>query len=381
MNEKSLWSGFKPSSKKDWINKIEKDLKGQNIEELSVLISELKISPFAHADDFLEKPNPVKIGKGNWYIGEDIFVEENQTALANKNLLDALMRGVQSPILKFNDYASEKNLEILLEGVELDYILPQFAEKTRNKNPKVFLENFVSYSQSINKNPETLQGSLDFDPFATGQHESKTTLAALEFAKQNLPLFKIISVNAQRFFRGADNVVEELTHTLLACNNYFSELKNQDAATQDIGQSLKIVCTVGTNYFVEIAKLRALRILWQHLLNGYEEQLILPATIEARIQTQQKDGSPHQNKISASSQIMSAVMGGADYICADVSRLAEESCSIVFNQRILTNIQHLLSLESYFDRVADPLVGSYYLEQLTHKIAETVWENFKYLAK
>ena len=381
INEKSMWSGFHPVSKEDWLNKIQKDLKGRDIKELDVLLSNLKISPFAHGDDFLQKPNPVKFGTGNWLIGEELFVQDNQFKPANKILLDALMRGVQSPIIRFDDYPSFENLEILLEGVELDYVSLNFSEKTFNKNPKFFLENFVRYAELLNKNPKTLNGSIYYDPFADGRYERKTTLEALEAGKNYLSLFKIICVNGQRFFRGADSVVEELTHILLACNNYFSKLIQSEITPKEIAQRLIISCSIGTNYFVEIAKLRALRILWQHLLISYDTTLIFPAIIEARIQPQQKEDSPHQNKISASSQIMSAVIGGADYICTDMPIINDKNIETVFDQRILTNIQHLLSLESYFDRVSDPLAGSYYIELLTHQIAEASWENFKNLAQ
>ena len=376
-NEKSIWSDFNPVSKEDWLNKIQKDLKGRDIKELDVLLSNLKISPFAHADDFLEKPNPVKFGTGSWLIGEEIFVRDNQFSSANKTLLDALMRGVQSPIIRFDDYPSFKNLEILLEGVELDYISVQFSEKTFSKNPKSFLENFVRYAELLNKNPKTLNGSIYFNPFEDGRREQKTTTEALEIGKNYLPLFKVIRINGQRFFRGADNVVEELTHILLACNNYFSKLIPSGALPEEIAQRLLISCGIGTNYFVEIAKIRALRILWQHLLMSYDATLLFPAVIEARIQPQQKEHSPHQNKISASSQIMSAVIGGADYICTDMPIDNDKNIETVFDRRILTNIQHLLSLESYFDRVADPLAGSYYVELLTQQIGKAVWGNFK----
>ncbi len=376
-----MWSGFHPVSKEDWLNKIQKDLKGRDIKELDILFSNLKISPFAHADDFLHKPNPVKFGTGNWLISEEIFVQGNQFKLANKILLDALMRGVQSPIIRFDDYASFENLEILLEGVELDYVSLNFSEKTSNKNPKTFLENFARYAESVIKNPKTLNGSIYFDPFTDELYERKTTVEALEIGKNYLPLFKIIRINGQRFFRGADSVVEELTHILFACNNYFSELIPSEVTPKEIAQRLFISCGIGTNYFVEIAKLRALRILWQHLLMSYDTTLIFPAIIEARIQPQQKEDSPHQNKISASSQIMSAVIGGADYICTDMPIINDKNIESVFEQRILTNIQHLLSLESYFDRVSDPLAGSYYVEQLTQQIAEAVWENFRNLAQ
>ncbi len=383
--EKHKWEEFTQVSKKEWLEKIRKDLKGRDLHDLDIKTSDLVISPFAHSDDFSVKPYPIKTGRGNWSVGEFFFIQDNDFKTANRHILHALMRGVQSPVIFSENFPNAKHLEILLSDVELDFVSLHFSGKAAHKNPELFLETFYDYALFMNKNPEKLTGSIRFDPFADRLQEINLTLDALLFGKKHLPQFKIICINACRFFGDADNIVEELTQTLLACNTYFSELTAQGINTKDIADRLMISCKIGKNYFMEIAKLRALRILWQHLLSGYMETKTEKTagrpknnlTIEAHIQPQQTIGNPHQNKISASTQIMSAVIGGADYICTDVSTESEQSGTEAFNQRILTNVQHLLALESYFDRVADPLAGSYYVETLTNKIAEKVWENFK----
>lgn len=387
--EKNKWEAFSQISKKEWLEKIRKDLKGRDIHDLDIKISDLVISPFAHSDDFSEPPCPVKTGKGNWSIGEFFFVQDNDFKTANERILHSLMRGVQSPVICSEAFPNAEHLEILLSDVELDFVALHFSEKAASKNTELFLKTFYDYALSLNKNPEKLIGSVRFEPVEYGPNDINLTLNALIFGKKFLPQFKIICVNARRFFGEADNIVNELTQTLLACNKYFSELTDLGSTPEDIAGRLMISCNIGKNYFMEIAKLRALRILWQHLLSGYMDiktgktatQTRNKLTIEVHIQPQQTVDNLHKNKISAATQIMSAVIGGADYICTEIETTSNQNGTEAFNQRILTNVQHLLALESYFDRVADPLAGSYYVETLTHKIAETVWENFKKLSK
>ena len=386
--EKNMWEKFNPTTKLEWLEKIRKDLKGRDIYELDSKISDSVISPFSHADDFSVQPKPTKTGKGNWSVGEIISIT-NDFKSSNKKLLRALIRGVQSPVLEFDVFPDANALEILLSNVELDYIALHFSVKSDTNNLELFLKNFYDYAQSVNKNPDKLNGSIRFEPFDRRLNDINLIVNALAFGKKYLPLFKIISINARPFFSDGENIVEELTQTLLACNSYFSELTVVGVSTQDIADRLIIICSIGKNYFMEIAKLRALRIVWQHLLSGYSE-LKLEKTpspldsklmIEAVIQPQKTIGIPQKNIIGASTQIMSAVIGGADNICTEVENSLSQIEQDAFNQRILTNIQHLLSLESYFDRVVDPLAGSYYVETLTLKIAETVWENFKNTVK
>ena len=142
-------------------------------------------------------------------------------------------------------------------------------------------------------------------------------------------------------------------------------------------QHLQFSVAISTSYFVEIAKIRALKILWANVLNGFglaEEPLPpIAAHLAAETQTDEQE----YNMIKAATQAMSAAIGGASLLYLPPADLLTQGESSPFTRRIARNVQHLLQMESYLDQVVDPAAGSYYIEHLTQRFCEQAWKKFQ----
>ena len=384
-NNDNLFSEFNATTKSQWLARIEKDLKGRRISELNdELINpshgakHIIIDPFAHAEDFnghFLEPITGENTANTWAIGEHIDIKKGDYKTANKQALKALMGGVNAPHFIFDMYPTAPQLATLLNDIELDYISIYFSEKSKNKNPLVFLKNFRQLALDKGKNPAILRGGISYDPFADGRREVQTTRDLLIWTKEHLPLFKVITIDGGKFFKGSENVISELAQTLKAGENYLKRMTDAGIEISLIAERIQFYFHIDTYYFIEIAKIRAFKILWGNVLTAYNTPSVF-STIHAIIAPDSQGDDSHTNKIRATTQAMSAVLGGvSSLIIAPSDVLSGENDD--FNRRIARNIQHLLQLESYFDRVADPAAGSYYIEQLTTQIAEASWVYFQ----
>ena len=378
---KNLLLDFKPTTKAEWLKKIEKDLKGRSIEELTWKTGPLSIDPFSHADDFAHAPATIADPQAtsSWEIGEDIKVESKDFKAANKLALTALMGGANAPNFIFESYPTENQLITLLENIELDYISIHFTEKTWNQNPLPFLKNLRKIALENGKKASVLRGSIAYDPFADGRHEVKKTTELIEWASINLPNFKVITIDSSAYFKDSEKFFDELLGTLLATHIYCKKLTDNGLDVNVLFNSIQFNFEIGTSYFIEIAKLRAFKLLWGNFLAAYDVAPSLPI-IKANISLKTQTADVDTNKIKATTQAMSAVLGGINVLTIAPSDAATNASSD-FSRRIARNVQHLLQMESYFDRVTDPAAGSYYIEKITADLAEMVWEKFQELSK
>ena len=151
----NLFSEFTPSTKAEWLAKIERDLKSRSPEDLNWLLPNtingqdvpLSISPFAHAADLpiLTEPIVGNQTSNEWAIGENIVVKAKEEKAANRLALTALMGGANAPCFIFDkNFPSENQLDALLDGVELDYISIFFKETTENRSPLSFLKTLIN---------------------------------------------------------------------------------------------------------------------------------------------------------------------------------------------------------------------------------------------
>jgi methylmalonyl-CoA mutase len=384
-NKTNLFSEFQGTSKNQWLSRIEKDLKGRPISELYERLSNpvqgsesLIIDSFAHVEDFKGNfPTPI-IGEkeeNTWLIGEDIEVKNKDFKAANKQALNALIGGVNAPHFILETFPTAAQLAVLLEDIELDYISIYFSEKTKNKNPFNFLMDFEQLATEKGKNANILRGGILFDPFEDGRHEVKAMSELLRWIEKHLSHFKVINIDAGLFFKGSENVIAELGQTLKAGENYVKRLTDVGIEASLVAEHIQFSFHIGLHYFIEIAKIRAFKLLWANVLAAYDTPSVF-CTINAIIATDTQIEDSNANKIRATTQAMSAILGGIHSLTIAPSDVKNEG-NAAFNHRIARNIQHLLQMESYFDRVADPAAGSYYIEQLTNLIAEAAWQYFQ----
>jgi methylmalonyl-CoA mutase len=368
----NLFQEFAPTSKAAWLSKIEKDLKGRSLSEFNWQAADtpLSIEPFFHADDFVDFPEPILSAHNTnaWAIGEDIPVRDFKTA--NQEALAALAGGCQALRFLVADFPTETPLETLLAHIELSYITTYFKEDTENRSPLSFLKTWKKTVEKKGQAASILRGGISYDPFADGRHELKATHDLLIWTHENLPHFSVLSVNGEKFYGKEGGTVTELLNTLKAGELYLKKLTTNGLEAKLIHQHLSFRFQIGISYFLEIAKLRAFKLLWGNVLAAYGAEA-MPPKILACTTADTQIADAHTNKIRATTQAMSAVIGGVD----NLTIYATEDSA--FGRRIARNVQHLLSLESYLDRVQDPAAGSYYIEKLTERLAEAVWEKMR----
>ncbi len=390
-----LFSEFAPTSKADWLNRIEKDLKGRPLSELAWELSPVALSndtfnidPFAHADDFDALPESLALKPSNsWDIGEDIDVSSLDYKIANKQALAALMGGANAINFIVDEYPTKNELLILIHEIELDYIAIYFTEKTGTVNPLPFLKIFYKIGVDMGKNPDVLRGGISFSPVITTNEEAREVRRMIEWVSQNLTHFKVLTIDGLSFFDGSENVIQELTDILIGGNNFLKILINNGLDSILLNNYMQFKLNIGISYFIEIAKLRAIKLLWGNVLDAYRinEQILEPSvsmpTLNAYVSSNTHVEDVHTNKIRATTQAMSAVLGGVDMLTIAPSDAIQDGESTDFSRRIARNVQHLLQMESYLDKVVDPAAGSFYIEKLTNQIAEAVWEQFQLRVK
>lgn len=360
---------FPPVSKAEWLAKISKDLKGKVIEDLNWNLGDLELSPFHHAGDLAELPNPLG-NKAGWEIGEDVAAGD--ILHANNRVLHALQNGVEAPCFLLDENLGDHRMAALLEGVDIRAVSIHFFEQNKNANPLLLLQHFLHLAKEKGLAPRQLRGSVNWlhDEAVVQEH----ALELVEFVAAKLPAFRVLPVNAGKYYGGDTTVASELAATIADGEEWLAQLSEKGIEPATTNGHLFFSIAVGKNYFVEIAKIRALKLLWANVLKGWNCEFDMPP-MEARFATAEQSEDPHTNMIQASTQAMSAVIGGADRLIVLPPGSTPEKAD--FYRRIARNVQHILKLESYLGRVADPAAGSYFIEDLTNRLAVAAWEEFQ----
>ena len=194
---------------------------------------------------------------------------------------------------------------------------------------------------------------------------------------QNFPSFKTQIINGNIFHNSGANVAQELAFTLASAIEVVDKMTQLNIELPVIIQKMEFSISVGTNYFVEIAKIRALKFLWTKILvDGYSlnEKEIPPISIHCTTSSFYNSSmSPHTNMLRATTESMSAIIGGCNSLSV---RAYDETLkeSDEFSRRISRNISIILKEESYFDKVIDPSAGSYFIENLTFEIVKNAFQ-------
>ncbi|WP_373330730.1 methylmalonyl-CoA mutase family protein [Salmonirosea aquatica] len=228
-----------------------------------------------------------------------------------------------------------------------------------------------------------LKGGVVYDPVADWMRTGQNFSTAFDGIAQGMALtkamreFRSYKVESHIFHEAGADVVQELAYTLASFVTYLDQLTERGVSPLLAANRFVFAISVGTDYLTEIAKLRALRYLYQKVTRAYG----LPDELcQAYIQGQssrlyQSAHSSHTNIVRQTAEAMSAVMGGCDAlsILPYDAAFAEPS---EFSERMARNISLVLKNESYLDKVADPAAGSYYLEILTARLAGEAWAIF-----
>ena len=396
--KKKLFSEFPPVSTSDWEALIEKDLKGADYEKKLVWKTRegFNVKPYYRGEDLqgidaaATLPGAFPFVRGNkvkgndWYIRQNIRV--NNVEAANKKALDILMKGVNSLgfVLDDNKEYSKEDLDglcrnIFAEIVELNFVCGRQAENIAG----LYLDLVQQYNRDFRK----VHGSVNFDPLGRlvikGNYydsfdEDFERCRRLINLTTNLPNFSVITVNGRNFHHAGSSIVQELAFSLAAGAEYLTQLSERGLSVDEVATGMRFNFSIGPDYFMEMARIRAARQLWANIVKAYGPSSDDIARMSIHSETASWNITvydPYVNMLRTTTESMSAAIAGVD---SHIVRPFDGAFSKPdeFSERIARNQQLLLKEEAYLDKVADPAAGSYYIENLTDQMVQEAWKIF-----
>ena len=398
LNEKRLFEEFQPVPTKVWEEKIVADLKGADYRKKLIWNTDegFEIRPYYRAEDLsgLEYlnalPDHVPFVRGlrkrdnKWIIRQDFTTAD--PVKANAQAIDAISKGVNSVGLNVSGITTHKQMSELLQGIDFSITAINF---TKSCSYPLSLELFIYEVNHRGDGGEHIRGSINFDPisylllhgdfYVNWTHNVEEAEYLINTVLKKLPHFKSINVNGHYFQDAGANTVQELAFSMASANEYLAGLTSKGTGIDAVAPYLQVSFAIGPNYFMEIAKLRAARLLWSRIVEQYQpdRKESLRLFLHARTARWNKTlYDPYVNMLRTTTEGMSAVLGNADSVTLDPFDESFRNPT-EFSYRIARNQQLVLKEESYFDKVADPAAGSYYIENLTHSIAHHAWDLFR----
>ena len=358
----NLFGEFKKVSKKEWLEKVTKDLKGKALSELNwVLDNKINLSPFYHSEDFSPRFSTLDQHKETnaWKLCETIVCDD--LATDNKQSLAALNGGASELHFSKAGSLSRLDLQILLKDIQHECIYNSFDCTDYKLNS--LLSSLKEIVLAKNQNPELVNGSIQ----VSGINSITQLRDCIKRITATFPNFKLIgnpSHSTQPIFAQVSSIASNLDKLA------------QHSTSQELAQ-LELTVHIGEDYFVNLAKLRALKIIWAKILEQHGHSSEIPLCLRGVLATDRFVEDSNINKIKLTCQAMSAVMGGVDKLLIPSSSIQELTQDKNYDHRISRNISNILSEESYLDRVLDPAAGSYFLEALTNEIINNAWSKGK----
>lgn len=367
---------FPPADKSAWLTQVQNELKDPAASEsLRWHTGEGFVAePYYTADDQpqtslltgiqqAQKPVPGWLNAPGYNLTDDAPAD-------NARLRDALTRGADAllltiPALKTGDAIAQR-LSRLLNGVKLSDT-PVFF-RTGALDPATFVTALKSGA------PYQLKGGLLTDAGVDVAEATRLTADS--------PQFRTVCASSHAFHNAGATATQELAFMMATVADVYDALTDAGLTIDQLIPKTMLSVSVGTSYFMEIAKLRAGRVLFSRFISYYP---LITSHSALFIHTQTSafyDAAvtPYTNLLRATTEAMAAVVGGCDALTvrpydAVLGQRATDS-DREFADRIARNVSVLLKEEGYFDKVADPSAGSYYIETLTQQLTETAWTLF-----
>lgn len=362
---KLLFNEFDAATSKQWKQKIQYDLKGKDYSNLIWKTYEgIDVKPFYHADDF-KKSSTISNTKATlWNICQSIFV--TNVSKSNAKALEAIDRGAES--IKFVIPNESISIEQLIENIDIS-VTPLYFELLFLSES--FLKQFITTS---NQERIYIQSDIIENLARTGNWFYSLEDDHFKF-ESIVNQTNTISINITLYQNAGANMVQQLAYGLSHTNEYLNHFDRILDKTKK--QLTKIIfnVAVGSNYFFEIAKLKALRILWETLALEYDfnTECHIITTPTKRNKTLYDYNT---NMLRTTTECMSAILGGSDTVY-NLPYDAIYHKDNKFGERIARNQLLILKHESYFDKVDNPSDGAYYIETITKQLAEKALELFK----
>ncbi len=421
-----LLAEFPPVSFEDWRKLVDAELKGVPFDKkmftdtcegirLQPLYCSADIASLVHVNSFpgfapfVRGASASGYVKQPWDASQEItvssptaFNEAARNSLARglnalNIVLDRATRNGQDPDwaqpnevgLGGLSIATLNDLDRALEGVDLDKI-SLFVRSGASAMP--FAALLIALAGKRKKTPANLRGCIEMDPLGVLSHEGRLPqsmdgayqeMASLtSWAAERAPKLQTICVHSRAWHEAGGSAVEELAFTLATGLEYLRELNQRGLPVDTVAPRIRFAITVGEQFFMEIAKLRALRMLWSKVItslggNNASKRI----AIHARTSLWNKTAvDPYNNLLRGTVESFAAVLGGCDSLQVgafdETVRRPDD-----FSQRLARNTQLVLQKECQLTQVIDPAGGSWFVESLTADIAKRAWALFQEVEK
>ena len=390
------FSEFDKQSYALWLEALRKDLKSDDVSRITSLSSGgVQGVSYLSADQqqktlsirpFRRSIHPEFAYANEWQKCVQINAED--PLHANKHALAALKHGADSLCFDGIGITTQEELRLTLKEIIPEYIALNF---TSGEGAPALLFMLADEFANRGKSTDKLTGSIQYDiladyaqqgSFPYSKTESFAILQAmLELSSKELPLFRNLVVNATLFHESGAEEADELAFILHVFQEYFEAFSGSITPSQ-LARMARVRISSGGDYFLSIAKTRAIRFLWHMFLDAWNvDSRSIQLEIAAESCLRNKTiYDPYSNLIRSTMEGMSAVIGGADSLTLhphDVFCVEPSSDS----WRLALNVQHLLHDEAHLDKVCDPSSGAWFIDQLTQKLVEKAWGQFEALQK
>jgi methylmalonyl-CoA mutase len=395
MAKNKLFAEFPPVSPQQWEEAIKDSLKGVDISKIFWRTDEgFDVKPFyTKIDlegliDLTYYPNVYPYLRGYndkkllWQVVQNI--DEIDLKTANEIAIKSTSNGADAVEFNIPNIDNKDDLSILFNNLDLANHSVHFSS---SYSYSILAQIIKEWATENNFDLNLLKGSFNFDFFAyyllNGSYYNSfddnvnelTTL--INFLSNWNPNFKILNINGDIYHNAGANAVQELAFSLAQMVNYLDILTDNGISIDQAIKRIRLTLGLGSTYFIEIAKLRAARLLISKVLTAYEL-----SKDKTKICIHSKTGifnktayDVYNNMLRNTVEAMSAIIGGADEITILPHDITLHK-SNDFSRRIARNVQLILRDEAHFDNVIDPAGGSYLIENLTKSIAQHAWDLF-----
>ena len=370
----------------DWKEKAEQSLKGKKVESLqsntyeAITLKPLYtkadqkfVSEYPGAADFRRGTNLLGYVTNEWKVAQRIPYQTVEDL--KLKLEDALKRGQTAISFDVSEDSAAHFSELHEEKIQ---IYPYAI------NSKQFQTEFLNNLANLSNNGEQLTGYIANDPISLfaedGEIHEEQFEAWAEGIKQadtQFPNLRTVLVDTTPYHNGGANAVQELAIAAATGVFYLEKLIDAGLELEKALSKMIFQFSIGSNFFMELAKLRAARVLWNRIteLYGTAEESRGMQISAATSSFTKTVYDPHVNLLRAANEAFAAVLGGVQYL--HIAPFDELTGSSPFSERIARNVQLILKEEALLQKVVDPAGGSWYIEALTNELAEKAWAFFQ----
>ncbi|MFC4324053.1 acyl-CoA mutase large subunit family protein [Litchfieldia salsa] len=400
---------FDKTDAKTWKEEVIKILKGAPFETLLTntyenitikpLYTKKDIEPIKHLHT-LPGEKPFNRGSNSfgytvqpWLIAQGVDVDNLETF--NEEVREEL--AIKQKMIHF--YVADSNIpsngltvntkEELSQALQDIPIMGTPILVNTGANSLPFLSVFIEYCASHCISMEKLEGTVGMDPLhvlvknANIPYSFESLYDAMAFkllwAKEHAPQLKTIIVNSEAYHNGGASAVSELAYTLATATDYLNECIERGISIHDLAPRMTFCFSIGSHFFMEIAKLRAAKIVWATIVEAFggsaEDQKM---RIHAQTSSYTKAiYDPYVNIIRSTVESFAAAMGGIESLHVEPFDKQNQRDNRSFSRRIARNTQLILQEEALLTKVIDPCGGSYYIESITNELAEKAYKLFR----